>query len=313
MSFTVESQAGRLAVVTGANSGLGLQTARRLAAAGAEVVLATRDHAKGDTAAQAIRAETPTAAVRVEQLDLASLASIEAFADRLLAAGRPIDLLVNNAGVMAAPQRRLTADGFELQFGTNFLGHFALTGRLLPLLSAAPAPRVVSVSSGTHWWGRIDLADLQAQRRYRPQRAYAQSKLAMLMYAGELQRRSDRAGWGLLSAAAHPGAVRTNLQSTGPNLGTARTGETLAVRVSLLIPGLWHGVEAGALPTLYAATSPDAAPDGYYGPNGVTGMSGGQPGVARRSRRSQDHAVAAQLWDAAVRLTGVSYAPSTSQ
>jgi len=324
MSFSLPSQAGKLAVVTGANSGVGLETARRLAAAGAEVILAVRTPAKGIAAALQIAASTGSVtasagvagakgvdaarqiagATRVEELDLASLESVAAFADRMLAAGRPIDLLINNAGVMAVPELRTTANGFELQFGTNYLGHFALTGRLLPLLVKAPAPRVTSLSSGTHWFGKIDLTDLQSERSYSAQRAYAQSKLAMLMFAGELQRRSDAAGWGLHSNAAHPGATRTNLQSTGPNLGTAKTRDALLTRLTMLVPGMWQDVDTGALPSLFAATSPDAVKDGYYGPDGFLGASG-QPGIARRSARSRDVAMAGRLWDASVALTGV--------
>jgi NAD(P)-dependent dehydrogenase (short-subunit alcohol dehydrogenase family) len=307
----IPSQAGKLAVVTGANSGVGLETARRLALAGASVVMAVRSVPKGLAAAAAagltVASAGPTDSpatsgqVFVEQLDLASLASIAAFADRMMAAGRPIDMLINNAGVMAVPSRQTTSDGFELQFGTNYLGHFALTMRLLPLLTAAPAPRVTSLSSGTHWIGRIDLDDLQSERSYSAARVYAQSKLAMLMFAGELQRRSEAAGWGLLSNAAHPGATRTNLQVTGPTLGTGRSRPRLIERLSLHIPGMWQNVDTGALPTLYAATSPDAVADGYYGPDGPLGMRG-QAGVARRSARAKDTTVAAALWDASVAL-----------
>lgn len=224
------------------------------------------------------------------------------FAVSLRASGEPIDLLVNNAGVMAVPTRHTTADGFELQFGTNYLGHFALTGRLLPLLAAAPAPRVVSLSSGTHWFGRIDLDDLQSERSYSPGSVFAQSKLAMLMFAGELQRRSDAAGWGLLSNAAHPGASHTNLQTTGPTLGTRKTGPDLLSRLTMRIPGMWQDAADSALPTLYAALDPD----GYYGPRKFLGMSG-PAGPARHSRRSRDTAVAARLWDASVALTGVTF------
>jgi NAD(P)-dependent dehydrogenase (short-subunit alcohol dehydrogenase family) len=301
MSLSIPSQTGKLAVVTGANSGVGLETARRLALAGASVILAVRTPAKGHAAARDIPGSTS-----VEELDLASQASVAAFADRLLAAGRPVDLLINNAGVMAVPTRQTTADGFELQFGTNYLGHFALTARLLPLLVTAAAPRVTSLSSGTHWFGRIDLGDLQGLRAYSAARAYAQSKLAMLLFAAELQRRSDAAGWGILSNAAHPGATRTNLQVTGPTLGTGRSEVGLAGRLQMHIPGMWQNVDTGALPTLFAATSPAAEPDGYYGPGGVFGLRG-QAGVARRSKRARDAATAARLWDASVALTGVSW------
>ncbi|MEU5564473.1 SDR family oxidoreductase [Micromonospora musae] len=309
--FTVPDQSGRLAVVTGANSGLGLETARRLAAAGAEVILAVRDVRKGDLAADDIRATTAAARLRVEQLDLSRLASVADFAHRLTAHGRTLDLLVNNAGVMAVPTRHTTADGFELQFGTNHLGHFALTGRLLPLLMAGHEPRVITLSSGTHHFGRIDFDDLQGERRYRAQRAYAQSKLATLMFADELQRRSDRYDWHLLSNAAHPGATRTNLQTAGPSLGRARTAMPLSTRLTLRIPGFWQDVDRGALPTLYAATSPHAAGGEYYGPGGPFGLTG-EPTVARKSRRARDAAVAARLWQESERLTGVSYLHSVA-
>jgi NAD(P)-dependent dehydrogenase (short-subunit alcohol dehydrogenase family) len=297
----IPSQTGKLAVVTGANSGVGREVAGRLAAAGASVVLAVRSAAKGAAAARDMSG-TP----RVAELDLADLASVSALAEALHADGRPIDLLINNAGVMAVPARRTTADGLELQFGTNYLGHFALTARLLPLLTAAPAPRVTSLSSGVHWFGRIDLDDLQSERSYSPWGAYAQSKLAMLIFAGELQRRSDTYGWGLLSTAAHPGATRTNLQVTGPAMGTGRTGPSLRDRIMMNIPGMWQDVGAGALPTLFAATSPQAEPDGYYGPDGPFGMRG-RSGPARRSRRARDTAVAARLWEASAALTGVTW------
>ena len=289
-------------VITGANSGVGFETARALAAAGHTVVLAVRSPAKGRAAADSLSGD-----VRVARLDLASLDSVAEFAASLRSEGRPIDLLINNAGVMAVPTRHTTADGFELQFGTNYLGHFALTAQLLPLLTAAAAPRVVSLSSGTHWAGRIDLDDLQSERSYSAGRAYAQSKLAMLLFASELQRRSDTAGWGLLSTAAHPGASRTNLQTTGPTMGTGRSEPSLLARLSLHIPGMWQDAAGGARPSLYAATSPAAQPGGYYGPQRFFGLNG-PAGPARRSRRAQDTAMAARLWDASVALTGVTWA-----
>ena len=289
-----------LAIVTGANSGIGRETARTLATSGHTVVLAVRSPERGRAAASGMRGD-----VLVAPLDLSSLASVSAFAQRLRQDGRPVDLLINNAGVMAVPTRHTTADGFELQFGTNYLGHFALTARLLPLLAAAPAPRVVSLSSGTHFFGRIDLDDLQSERSYSAGRAYAQSKLAMLMFAGELQRRSDAAGWGLLSTAAHPGAARTNLQTAGPTLGTGRDRPGLFARLSLHLPGMWQDAAGGALPTLYAALDPAAEPGGYYGPRrlGLTGPAG----PARKSRRARDAATARRLWDASVALTGVTW------
>ena len=290
-----------LAIVTGANSGIGLETARTLASSGYTVVLAVRSPERGRAAAAGLSGD-----VRVAPLDLASLASVSAFARRLRQDGRPVDLLINNAGVMAVPARHTTADGFELQFGTNYLGHFALTARLLPLLVAAPAPRVVSLGSGMHFFGRIDLDDLQSERSYSPARAYAGSKLAMLMFAGELQRRSDAAGWGLLSTAAHPGAARTNLQTTGPTLGTGRGEASLLVRLGMRVPGMWQDAAGGALPTLYAALDPAAEPGGYYGPRNFFGLTG-PAGPARRSRRARDTAMARRLWDASVALTGVTW------
>jgi NAD(P)-dependent dehydrogenase (short-subunit alcohol dehydrogenase family) len=206
-----EPQGGRLTVVTGATGGLGYETALELAGAGAEVLVAGRNSEKGSAAISNIRRVAPSAKVRFEMLDLASLASVRAFAAKMVANGRPLDLLINNAGVMNLPARRLTEDGFELQFGTNHLSHFALTGLLLPVLRKAEAPRVVNVSSLAHRGGKIDFANLQAERKYRSWPAYQQSKLANLLFTFELQRRSDAFGWGLMSNAAHPGFARTDL------------------------------------------------------------------------------------------------------
>ena len=220
----IPSQSGRLAVVTGATGGLGYETALALAAAGAEVVLAGRNDSKGANALARIRAAHPGATVRFERLDLASLASVAAFAETMLAAGRGIDLLVNNAGVMAPPERQLTVDGFELQFATNYLGHFALTARLLPLLRRVPGARVVNVSSLAANLDSIDLTDLQSQRSYVPFRTYGMTKLAMLMFALEFQRRSEAAGWGIDGMAAHPGYARTDIISNGPAVARLASG-----------------------------------------------------------------------------------------
>ena len=304
--IVVPDQTGRLAVVTGANSGVGLETARRLALAGAEVVLAVRDPERGRQAVAGILAARPPAPVRAEPLDLSRLDSVAAFARRQLDRGRPLHVLVNNAGVMAVPSRRETADGFELQLGTNYLGHFALTGRLLPLLARAPGARVVTLSSGLHHRARIDFDDLQGARRYGAWRAYGQSKLATLLFAQELQRRSARHGWGLTSLAAHPGATRTNLQRSGPNLDGSTPLRRLAQRLALSVPGLWQEVAGGALPVLYAATSPDAVGGGYYGPDGWFELTG-RPGVARPSGRARDLATAERLWRVSEALTGVVY------
>src|SRR5882757_2355910 len=212
----VPSQDGKTAVITGATGGLGYETALALAGAGATVVLTGRNDAKGQEAIQRIRGQFANAKISYETLDLANLASVADFATRFAATHTSLDLLINNAGVMALPMRQTTADGFEMQFGINYLGHYALTARLLPLLRRGHQPRVVNLSSLAHRSGAIDFDDLQGAKSYNPFKAYCQSKLAMLMYALELQRRSDAAGWGLMSNAAHPGYARTDLIPNGP-------------------------------------------------------------------------------------------------
>jgi NAD(P)-dependent dehydrogenase (short-subunit alcohol dehydrogenase family) len=297
----IPAQNGKLAVVTGATGGLGYETALGLAQAGAEVVLAGRNADKGRVAIERIMRAVPAAKVRFEMLDLASLASVRAFADKMLAQGRPLDLLINNAGVMQLPARRLTADGFEMQFGTNHLSHFALTAQLLPLLRRAASPRVVTVSSLAHRGGRIDFDNLQAERAYRPWKAYQQSKLANLLFALELQRRSDAYGWGVMSNAAHPGFALTDLIPNGP--GSGGWNGRLARR---LMPVLSHSAAAGALPTLFGATSRDATPMGYYGPNGIYEMKG-PPAPAHIAARAKDELLARKLWEVSEKLTGVQW------
>jgi NAD(P)-dependent dehydrogenase (short-subunit alcohol dehydrogenase family) len=300
----IPAQAGRTVVITGATGGLGWETSRALAGAGAEVTRTGRDDARGHDAVARILAIHPHAAIRYEPLDLASLASIAAFAERLLAEGRGLDLLINNAGVMALPRRQTTEDRFERQFGVNYLGHFALTARLLPALYQGTAPQVVSVGSLVHRAGWIDFDDLQATRRYRPHQAYAQSKLAILLFALELQRRSVARNWAVASLAAHPGWARTDLFAKGPR---SDGGTALIWRLSKLgEPFLSQSAAAGALPILYAATSPDARPGGYYGPQGLGEMKG-PPGPARISATAQDRNVAARLWEASMALTGVRF------
>lgn len=296
---------GNLAVVTGSNSGIGLGAAKRLAGAGAEVVLAVRNQAKGAAAVAEIVREHPSASVSVELLDLSSMDSVASFADRLLERDRAIDLLINNAGVMMPPSRYTTADGFELQFGTNHLGHFALTGRLLPLLRKASAPRVVSLSSSAARIGRINFDDLQGERRYRPIPAYGQSKLANLLFALELNRLSERNKWGIMSNAAHPGATHTNLQSTGPTMGKDATRDPWTMRIGKLMP-IWQEVPQGCLPSLYAATSPDAVGGGYYGPDGPFEMRG-LPEPAKVPSRAKDTGTAARLWAVSEELTKVRF------
>jgi NAD(P)-dependent dehydrogenase (short-subunit alcohol dehydrogenase family) len=295
----VPDQAGRLAVVTGANSGIGLHTALGLARAGARVVLAVRNERRGRDALARLQADAPGARAEVRALDLADLASVRAFAEAL---DEPLDLLVNNAGVMAIPLRR-TRDGFEAQLGTNHLGPFALTGRLLGQLLAAPAPRVVTVSSAAHRGGRIAFEDLGAQRRYRAWAAYGQSKLANLLFCLELQRRSDAAGAGLLSVAAHPGYAATNLQFARARTTGSRAGLALAGLSNRL---LGQSAAQGALPSLYAATMPLAGA-AYVGPDGPGEMRGG-PTLVGRSDRASDEVAARRLWEVSERLTGVRFA-----
>ncbi len=297
--YAVPEQTGNLVVVTGANSGTGKEAARRLAAAGAQVVMAVRTIGKGEAARADILAVQPDAHLEVRQLDLADLASVRDFADRLGTEGRPLDLLINNAGVMTPPTRMSTADGFELQFGTNYLGHFALTMRLLPLLLAAPAPRVVTMSSGAANLGRIHFDDLQWERSYRPIGSYAQSKLADLYLARHLAVVATQRGWHLISNAAHPGYTRTNLQTAGASLGRDKPRQAWFTR----LPMPTQAPEQGTEPLLYAATSPDAVNGGYYGPGGFMELVG-PPKVARLTRRMRDDAAAARLWAEAEQLTG---------
>jgi NAD(P)-dependent dehydrogenase (short-subunit alcohol dehydrogenase family) len=297
----IPPQRGKLAVVTGATGGLGYETALALGSAGAEVLVTGRNAEKGRMAIDRIHRAHPSANVRFEMLDLASLASIRAFAAKMVANGRPLDLLINNAGVMDLPTRRLTEDGFEMQFGTNHLAHFALTGLLLPLLRGAEAPRVVNVSSLAHRGGTIDFDNLQAERKYRSWPAYQQSKLANLLFTFELQRRSDASGWRLMSNAAHPGYARTDLIPNGPG-----TGGLKGAGSRLLGTFMSHSAAAGALPTLFAATSPEATPMGYYGPNGFYELKGAVA-PAKVSSQAEDEAVARRLWQVSEQLTGVTY------
>jgi len=294
----IPSQLGKTAVVTGATGGLGYETALALAKAGAEIILTGRDDRKAQLALERISREVVGARIFYEHLDLASLASIADFAQRMQVR-QSLDLLINNAGVMALPRRQTTADGFEMQFGTNYLGHFALTARLMPLLRCASGPRVVSVSSLAHRTGSIDFGDLQGTRLYSPWKAYGQSKLACLIFALELQRRSDVAGWNLTSDAAHPGFSRTNLFASGP-------GGLLSVATDFAAPFFGHSAADGARPILFAATSPQAKPGAYYGPGGF-GELRGAPAPALIMPRARDAATAARLWDVSEKLTGTSF------
>jgi NAD(P)-dependent dehydrogenase (short-subunit alcohol dehydrogenase family) len=292
---------GRRAVVTGANSGLGFATALELARHGASVVMTARDKSKGDDAVRRVRAEVPAAQVELGLLDVADLTSVREFATTY--GDQPLDLLVNNAGVMATPQRE-TVDGFELQLATNHLGPFALTGLLLPALLRRPAPRVVTVSSFVHWFGRIDHDNLMGENRYQPWTAYAQSKLANLLFMRELDRRATAAGVGLVSAAAHPGYAATNLQKVGPQM-TGSHGTSAALGVVSRLVG--QSAAKGALPQLRAATAPDVVGGDYFGPRGL-GEQRGLPKRVRMAGAARNDEVARWLWQVSEHLTGVTYA-----
>ncbi|MFD7401934.1 SDR family oxidoreductase [Streptomyces sp. NPDC059866] len=304
---TVPDLRGKLAVVTGASDGVGLGLAERLARAGAELVLPVRNASKGAAALERIRASAPGAQVSTRVLDLASLASVETLADTLNAEGRPVNLLINNAGVMAPSVRHTTEDGYELQFGTNHLGHVALTGRLMPLLRAGQA-RVTTVTSSAARGGRINWDDLQSEQRYSPVRAYNLSKLANLLFALELNRLSAAGEWGIVSNAAHPGTTLTNLYASGPNLGRTRPAPHEAIMKRLARWGIFvQSVDAGLLPPLYAATSPDARGGRLYGPDGL-GQFTGSPTQLAIYKSARDEADAARLWQISERLTGVTFA-----
>lgn len=294
----IPDQSGRRAIVTGANSGLGLATARELARHGATVVLACRSEQKGREALAVIEREVPGAELELSLLDLGSLESVRDFAEREHSSGGGLDLLINNAGVMAAP-RSETADGFELQFGTNVLGHFALTARLIDLLQGRQDARVVTLASGAHRMGRIDFDDLQGARRYNRWAAYAQSKLADLLFALELERRLQAAGSAVKSLAAHPGYAATKLQSNAaPALDRALMRLTNAL--------VAQSADMGALPTLYAATEPGLAGGLYIGPDGI-GELRGHPRIVSPSRAAREEGVAARLWTVCEELTGVPF------
>lgn len=295
----IPDQSGRLAVVTGANSGLGLVTARELARRGARVVLACRSEARGSAALERLRAEVPGAAAEVRPLDLGDLGSVRRFADALSC--DRIDLLVNNAGVMALP-RGTTADGFETQFGVNHLGHFALTGLLLPALLAAPGARVVTVSSMMHAMAGIDPRDLDSERRYRRWTAYARSKSANLLFTHELARRCAAHGADLTAVAAHPGYAATNLQTAGPLAEGRRTAERVARLGNRIVA---QSAESGARPVLYAATAPGVRPDAFVGPSFA--MWRGAPARSWRAPWTLDDTRGERLWAASEALTGVTY------
>ncbi|MFC8672709.1 SDR family oxidoreductase [Streptomyces griseorubiginosus] len=295
---------GRRAVVTGASDGMGFGMAAWLAAAGAEVVMPVRNKAKGEAALARIRQLVPGGQVSLRSLDLSSLASVEAFGKTLIEEGRPVHLLINNAGVMTPPNRQTTADGFELQFGTNHLGHFALVAHLLPLLRAGRA-RVTSQISIAANQNAINWEDLNWERSYNGQRAYSQSKIAFGLFGLELNRRSETGGWGITSNISHPGVAPTSLLAARPEVG--RDKDTLGVRVIRFLSarGILLGtVESAKFPALYAATSPDAEPGRFYGPSGPLHL-GGPPAEQKPYTRLTSTQEAARVWETSEKLTGL--------
>jgi NAD(P)-dependent dehydrogenase (short-subunit alcohol dehydrogenase family) len=301
---TVPDLSGKRAVVTGASDGIGLGIATRLAAAGAEVLMPVRNLRKGEAAIAAIRERSPDANVSLRELDLSSLASVEALGETLRNEGEPIHILVNNAGVMTPPDRQVTIDGFELQFGTNHLGHFALVGHLLPLLRAGRA-RVTSQISVAANRGTINWDDLHWKRTYHGMNAYRQSKIAFGLFGLELNRRSEAGGWGIASNLSHPGIAPTSLLAARPELG--REEDTSGVRMirTLSARGIIVGtVQTAQLPALYAATSPDAKGGGFYGPSGL-GHMGGPPGEQKLYNRLRSAEDAQRMWEVSGELVHV--------
>ncbi|UKD57925.1 SDR family oxidoreductase [Amycolatopsis sp. FU40] len=302
----VPALAGKLAVVTGASDGVGLGLATRLAAAGAEVVLPVRNPRKGEAALAKIRGGHPGAEVSLRELDLSSLASVAELADRLAEEGRPIHLLVNNAGVMTPPARQSTKDGFELQFGTNHLGHFALTARLFPLLRAGKA-RVtsqISIDADRH---AINWADLQWERKYTGNQAYSQSKIAVGLFGLELERRSRAGGWGVTSNLSHPGVAATNLLAARPEVGRGRATVKARLIRALSARGILFGTaETALLPALWAATSPEAGGGRLYGPGGLGHLSG-PPSEQKPYARLRDVDDARRIWEISEELASVRF------
>ena len=295
------SLTGKRMLVTGGSSGMGFEDTLALSRVGAQVIIAARNAQRGAESIERIRAQVPDARVRFEQLDLADLASVRSLAQRLNAEGEALDVLINNAAIMAPPQRGVSRDGFEMQLATNYLGHFALTGLLLPSLRKSADPRVVTLASIAVNRGKIDFDDLQSENNYNPYAAYAQSKLACLMMAFELQRRSQANGWGIRSVAAHPGVAVTELVERGPGLDSEFAREWAKDRE------FYHSAAQAALSSLFAATAAEAEGGRYYGPTGEEEKRG-PLGLAKVPQVAMDSEAAARLWALAERLTGVEYA-----
>jgi NAD(P)-dependent dehydrogenase (short-subunit alcohol dehydrogenase family) len=294
----IENLDSKKVIITGASSGIGFETAKVLASKDAEVILAVRNAEKGERAANAIKASYPDARVAVMTLDLADLSSVEKFVGQFVDKNNRLDILINNAGVMIPPYKK-TRDDFELQFGTNHLGHFAFTGRLLPLILATPHSRIVTVSSIATRKGIIDFDNLNGSRGYDPMTFYRQSKLANLMFAIELQHRLERAGWDTISIACHPGVSATNLVSRG-------SGKDAGRLIKFLMKIFVQSAEKGALPALFAATNPDLRGGEYIGPDGK-GNRRGNPFMTDEVQRLFDQETATRLWLVSEKLTGVKF------
>lgn len=296
----IPSQKGCRVVITG-TGGIGYETALEMTRAGAEVIMAGRNKDKGAEAIRKIKALNPKGNIRFEKLDLADLSSIEAFGKKMRAELKSLDILVNNAAVMNPPQRKVTKDGFELQMGTNYLAHFALTAQLLPLLKKGNKPRVITLGSVANRKGVIDFNNLQSEQSYVPMVAYSQTKLACIMFAFELQRRSDAAGWGITSIAVHPGISRTELIPNGSGKNSAA-----GIARSLLGPIFFQPAAHGAWPSLYAATAIEAKGGSYYGPSKMNEMRG-YPNFAKVPPQAEDTQVAKKLWEVSEKLTNVKF------
>jgi NAD(P)-dependent dehydrogenase (short-subunit alcohol dehydrogenase family) len=305
--ITIPNLSGKRAVVTGGSDGIGLGIATRLAAAGADVVLPVRNPAKGEAALGSIRRAAPDAKVSLRQLDLSSLESVAALGDTLKAEGDPIHILINNAGVMTPPQRKVTTDGFELQFGTNHLGHFALVAHLLPLLKAGAARVTTQVSLSANQYA-INWDDLEWTRSYKPMQAYSSSKIAFGLFGLELDRRSAANGWGITGNVSHPGIAPTNLLGAQPGMGRAEQTSGRRLIGALSRRGILFGTaESAALPALYAATSPDAVRGAFYGPTGP-GHVGGAPGEQKLYSRLTSTEDARRIWAVSEELTNLTVA-----